>query len=45
MLQSGAPWMPTATFPRWLSDSATWLPTHAYAALGQAIDRKDASKA
>ncbi|MFF1693988.1 ABC transporter permease [Streptomyces sp. NPDC058257] len=38
----GGLWMPTATFPQWLSSIATWLPTHAYAALGQAIELGDA---
>jgi ABC-2 type transport system permease protein len=37
--------MPTATFPQWLSDIASWLPTHAYAALGQAIELGDAPHA
>ncbi|MEU5998654.1 ABC transporter permease [Streptomyces sp. NPDC047197] len=41
----GGLWMPTATFPQWLSDIATWLPTHAYAALGQAIELGDAPHA
>ncbi|MEU2514214.1 ABC transporter permease [Streptomyces syringium] len=34
----GGLWMPTATFPTWLQDVAEWMPTHAYAALGQAIE-------
>ncbi|MYT75988.1 ABC transporter permease [Streptomyces sp. cg28] len=34
----GGLWMPTTTFPQWLQDIAKWLPTHAYAALGQAIE-------
>ncbi|MEV6775978.1 ABC transporter permease [Streptomyces syringium] len=34
----GGLWMPTATFPTWLQDIAEWMPTHAYAALGQAIE-------
>ncbi|MFI6879451.1 ABC transporter permease [Streptomyces sp. NPDC050400] len=38
----GGLWMPTTTFPQWLQDIATWLPTHAYAALGQAIELGDA---
>ncbi|MEV0525598.1 ABC transporter permease [Streptomyces sp. NPDC050439] len=41
----GGLWMPTATFPGWLSDIATWLPTHAYAALGQAIELGEAPHA
>ncbi|MEU7132171.1 ABC transporter permease [Streptomyces sp. NPDC046261] len=38
----GGLWMPTATFPQWLRNIAEWVPTHAYAALGQAIERGDA---
>ncbi|WP_338700170.1 ABC transporter permease [Streptomyces sp. Q6] len=38
----GGLWMPTTTFPDWLQDIAKWLPTHAYAALGQAIELGDA---
>ncbi|MFK0254508.1 ABC transporter permease [Streptomyces sp. NPDC090445] len=34
----GGLWMPTAAFPRWLQDICAWLPTHAYAGLGQAIE-------
>lgn len=34
----GGLWMPAATFPGWLQDIARWLPTHAYAALGQAVE-------
>ncbi|MEV4870411.1 ABC transporter permease [Streptomyces syringium] len=34
----GGLWMPTAAFPGWLQDIAEWMPTHAYAALGQAIE-------
>ncbi|MFK8908115.1 ABC transporter permease [Streptomyces sp. YS-3] len=34
----GGLWMPTTTFAPWLRSLATWLPTHAYAALGQAIE-------
>ncbi|SPE57930.1 ABC transporter efflux protein, DrrB family [Streptomyces netropsis] len=34
----GGLWMPTAEFPGWLQDIAEWMPTHAYAALGQAIE-------
>ena len=30
--------MPTTTFPQWLQNIAEWLPTHAYAGLGQAIE-------
>ncbi|GAA2926198.1 ABC transporter permease [Streptomyces mexicanus] len=38
----GGLWMPATTFPRWLQHIADWLPTHAYAALGQAIERSQA---
>ena len=34
----GGLWMPTTNFPKWLQNIAEWLPTHAYAALGQAIE-------
>ncbi|MEV0903530.1 ABC transporter permease [Streptomyces hokutonensis] len=35
----GGLWFPSTTFPTWLQDIAKWLPTHAYAALGQAIEQ------
>ncbi|MCW8383125.1 ABC transporter permease [Streptomyces justiciae] len=41
----GGLWMPTTTFPSWLQDIAKWVPTHAYAALGQAIERSQAPQA
>ena len=41
----GGLWMPTATFPGWLQDIAKWLPTHAYAAIGQSIELGDAPNA
>ncbi|MEU3412598.1 MULTISPECIES: ABC transporter permease [unclassified Streptomyces] len=41
----GGLWMPTTTFPRWLQDIAEWLPTHAYAALGRAIEQSQAPHA
>jgi ABC-2 type transport system permease protein len=41
----GGLWMPTTTFPSWLQDIAEWLPTHAYAALGQAIEQSRAPHA
>lgn len=41
----GGLWMPATTFPGWLRDVASWLPTHAYAALGQAIELGDAPHA
>jgi ABC-2 type transport system permease protein len=34
----GGLWMPTAAFPQWLRDICEWLPTRAYAGLGQAIE-------
>jgi ABC-2 type transport system permease protein len=34
----GGLWMPSTVFPTWLQNIAKWLPTHAYAALGQAIE-------
>ncbi|MEU1802013.1 ABC transporter permease [Streptomyces sp. NPDC019937] len=34
----GGLWMPTADYPEWLRNIGEWLPTHAYAALGQAIE-------
>ncbi|EKX69000.1 ABC transporter permease [Streptomyces ipomoeae] len=41
----GGLWMPTTTFPTWLQDMAEWVPTHAYAALGQAIEQSQAPHA
>ncbi|GGR68828.1 ABC transporter [Streptomyces aureoverticillatus] len=41
----GGLWMPTATFPGWLQGLADWTPTHAYAALGRAIELGDAPHA
>ncbi|MET7438257.1 ABC transporter permease [Streptomyces sp. NPDC004082] len=41
----GGLWMPATTFPGWLQDIADWLPTHAYAALGQAIELGEAPAA
>ncbi|MBQ0968320.1 ABC transporter permease [Streptomyces sp. RK23] len=41
----GGLWMPTTTFPPWLRDIAEWLPTHAYAALGQSIEQSHAPHA
>ncbi|MEV7062619.1 ABC transporter permease [Streptomyces collinus] len=38
----GGLWMPTTSFPGWLQDIARWLPTHAYAALGRAIEQSRA---
>ncbi|MER5909098.1 ABC transporter permease [Streptomyces sp. NPDC001982] len=41
----GGLWMPSTTFPQWLQDIAKWLPTHAYAALGRAIEQSRAPEA
>ncbi|WP_432015064.1 ABC transporter permease [Streptomyces cucumeris] len=41
----GGLWMPTTAYPQWLQDIAGYLPTHAYAALGQAIEVGDAPHA
>jgi len=38
----GGLWMPTTTFPDWLQSATKWVPTHAYAALGQAIEQSEA---
>lgn len=38
----GGLWMPMTFLPDWASDAARWLPTHAYAALGQAVEVGDA---
>ncbi|MFE9093865.1 ABC transporter permease [Streptomyces sp. NPDC007264] len=38
----GGLWIPATTFPGWLQSLAKWLPTHAYAALGQAIEQSRA---
>ncbi|MGP3688284.1 ABC transporter permease [Streptomyces sp. IBSNAI002] len=41
----GGLWMPTTNFPQWLQTIAGWLPTHAYAGLGQAIELGGAPRA
>ncbi|MEV5435531.1 ABC transporter permease [Streptomyces sp. NPDC052682] len=41
----GGLWMPTTSFPAWLQDIAGWVPTHAYAALGRAIEQSHAPHA
>ncbi|MFG2127814.1 ABC transporter permease [Streptomyces sp. NPDC048751] len=41
----GGLWMPTTTFPDWLQNIAKWLPTHAYADLGRAIEQSSAPQA
>ncbi|MEU6771243.1 ABC transporter permease [Streptomyces sp. NPDC046759] len=40
----GGLWMPSTTFPKVLQDIAKWLPTHAYAALGRAIEQSQAPR-
>ncbi|MEU7255204.1 ABC transporter permease [Streptomyces rimosus] len=34
----GGLWMPLTILPQWVQDIAEWLPTHAYAALGTAVE-------
>jgi ABC-2 type transport system permease protein len=34
----GGLWTPTTSYPQWLQNISDYLPTHAYAALGQAIE-------
>lgn len=34
----GGLWMPTTVYPQWMQDITSYLPTHAYAGLGQAIE-------
>ncbi|MER5528207.1 ABC transporter permease [Streptomyces sp. NPDC002677] len=41
----GGLWWPSSSFPTWLQDIAKWLPTHAYAALGRAIEQSQAPQA
>ncbi|QTE00689.1 ABC transporter permease [Streptomyces cyanogenus] len=41
----GGLWMPSTTFPQFLQDIAEWLPTHAYAALGRAVEQSQAPHA
>jgi ABC-2 type transport system permease protein len=41
----GGLWMPTTVFPDWLQTVSTWLPTHAYAGLGQAVELGNAPHA
>ncbi|RLU99401.1 ABC transporter [Streptomyces griseocarneus] len=38
----GGLWFPTASFPSWVQKIIEWVPTHAYAALGQAIEQGNA---
>ncbi len=41
----GGLWMPSTSFPQILQDIAKWLPTHAYAELGRAIEQSQAPSA
>ncbi|MFD8808362.1 ABC transporter permease [Streptomyces sp. NPDC059597] len=41
----GGLWMPSTGFPKLLQNIADWLPTHAYAALGRAIEQSQAPHA
>jgi ABC-2 type transport system permease protein len=41
----GGLWMPATLFPQWLQNIAEYLPTHAYAGLGQAIELGGAPRA
>ncbi|MER6127442.1 ABC transporter permease [Streptomyces sp. NPDC001795] len=41
----GGLWWPSSAFPAWLQDIARWLPTHAYAAVGRAIEQSQAPHA
>ncbi|MFI1365431.1 ABC transporter permease [Streptomyces griseochromogenes] len=41
----GGLWMPSTNFPQILQDIAKWLPTHAYAAVGRAIEQSQAPSA
>ncbi|WP_406479579.1 ABC transporter permease [Streptomyces platensis] len=34
----GGLWMPLTVLPQWMQNIAEWLPTHAYAALGTAVE-------
>lgn len=34
----GGLWVPSTIYPRWLQNVVEWLPTHAYAGLGQAVE-------
>lgn len=33
----GGLWMPATVYPQWLQNISEWLPTHAYAGLGQSV--------
>jgi ABC-2 type transport system permease protein len=41
----GGLWMPATTFPKWLQRVAEWVPTHAYAAVGRAIEQSQSPAA
>lgn len=38
----GGLWMPMSVLPSWVQDISEWIPTHAYAALGRAVEVGDA---
>ncbi|MEU5208244.1 ABC transporter permease [Streptomyces sp. NPDC020742] len=38
----GGLWMPLTLLPQWVQNIAAWLPTHAYTALGTAVEAGDA---
>jgi ABC-2 type transport system permease protein len=38
----GGLWLPMSSLPGWVQDIGEWLPTHAYTALGQAVEVGDA---
>nr|WP_243275039.1 ABC transporter permease [Streptomyces albus] len=41
----GGLWLPSSSLPGWVQDIGEWLPTHAYIALGQAVEAGDAPHA
>jgi ABC-2 type transport system permease protein len=41
----GGLWMPSTNFPQWLQDIAKWLPSHAYASLGRAVEQSQSPSA
>ncbi|MFD7921190.1 ABC transporter permease [Streptomyces sp. NPDC059740] len=42
---AGGLWMPLTFLPDWVQNIAEWLPTHAYAGLGQSMEVGDAPRA
>lgn len=38
----GGLWLPMSSLPRWVQNVGEWLPTHAYTALGQAVEAGEA---